>query len=104
MEKALSEAYGDNDAVVAALEADLLDLRGSYGRLTFRKFMKAAALRYVCGGNDVLDGYLTFQRELQRYVQEGSRDEAAAAISISAPPTRCLTASNTSSAHCRKMA
>lgn len=90
VEKAPFEAYGDSDAVVAALEADLLDLRGSHGRFTLRKFMKAAALRYICGGNDVLDGYLTFRRELQRYVQEGTRDEAAAAISITAPADTVL--------------
>lgn len=47
------------------------------------------ALQRVCGGDDLLDGFLLFQRELDRY-QHSGRNEAAAAWSLCAPADTVL--------------
>ena len=77
----------------AALEqqvlAELLALRKAYGQLTVQKFSAFATLRQVCGGDDLLDAFLLFQRELARY-QHSGRNEAAAALSLSAPADTVL--------------
>ena len=77
----------------AALEqqvlTELLALRKAYGRLTVQKFSTFATLRQVCGGDDLLDAFLLFQRELARY-QHSGRNEAAAALSLSAPADTVL--------------
>lgn len=70
--------------LIAAVHADLVALRGAHGRLTVQKFSQYMALRLVCGGGDLLEAYLAFERELRRYATEGNRNEAAA-LSISAP-------------------
>ncbi len=78
---------GDADAAEqrVALErqvlSELLALRKAYGRLTVQKFSAFTTLRQVCGGDDLLDAFLMFQRELTRY-QHGGRTEAAAAWSL----------------------
>lgn len=74
----------DTGALADSVEAELLALRGSHGVLTVQKFQTANALRRVCGGNDLLDAFMMFEREMHRYVMHGSREEAAAAISITA--------------------
>ena len=86
---------GDADAAEqrVALErqvlSELLALRKAYGRLTVQKFSAFITLRQVCGGDDLLDGFLMFQRELTRY-QHSGRNEAAAALSLSAPADTVL--------------
>lgn len=69
----------------AAVYTELVDLRSGHGRLTVQKFSQFPTLRRVCGGGDLLDAFLTFERELKRFVTTGNRDEVAAALSISAP-------------------
>ena len=77
----------------AALEqqvlTELLALRKTYGQLTVQKFSTFTTLRQVCGGDDLLDAFLLFQRELDRY-QHSGRNEAAAALSLSAPADTVL--------------
>ena len=68
---------------------ELLALRKAYGQLTVQKFSTFATLRQVCGGDDLLDAFLLFQRELARY-QHSGRNEAAAALSLSAPADTVL--------------
>ena len=86
---------GDADAAEqrVALErqvlSELLALRKAYGRLTVQKFSAFTTLRQVCGGDDLLDAFLMFQRELTRY-QHGGRTEAAAAWSLVAPADTVL--------------
>ncbi|MEV8180531.1 hypothetical protein [Specibacter sp. NPDC078692] len=74
----------DTGALADSVEAELLALRGSHGILTVQKFQTTNALRRVCGGGDLLDAFLMFEREIHRYTRYGSREEAAAAISIAA--------------------
>lgn len=79
-------AGADEVAERVALEqrvlAELLGLRKATGVLTVQKFGRFETLRLVCGGDDLLDVYLMFQRELERYRHSG-RNEAAAALSLS---------------------
>lgn len=84
MDTLVSE-LGDTEELVAAVHAELVALRGAYGRLTVEKFSQYPALRLVCGGGDLLEAFLAFEREMQRYIAHGNRDEAAAALSITAP-------------------
>jgi hypothetical protein len=74
----------DIDALTRAVHEELVALRGAHGRLTVQKFSQYPALCRVCGGGDLLDAYLMFERELKRYTATGNRNEVAAAISISA--------------------
>ena len=69
--------------------SELLALRKASGRLTVQKFSAFTTLRQVCGGDDLLDAFLMFQRELTRY-QHSGRNEAAAAWSLSAPADTVL--------------
>ena len=75
---------GEQHALVSAVHDELVALRGAYGTLTVQKFSGFPTLIRVCGGGDLLDAYLTFERELRRFVATGNRDEVAAALSISA--------------------
>lgn len=77
-------ALGDPDALIAAVHAELVKLRGAHGALTVEKFSQYPALRLVCGGGDLLEAYSAFKRELKRYADDGNRNEAAAALSITA--------------------
>lgn len=72
------------EALVVAVREELVALRSAHGRLTVQKFSGFPTLIRVCGGGDLLDAYLTFERELRRFVATGNRDEVAAALSISA--------------------
>lgn len=74
----------DSEELTAQVEKELLELRGAHGILTIQKFQRMTALRRVCGGNDLLDAFMMFEREMRRYIKEGSREENAAAISITA--------------------
>lgn len=64
---------------------ELLDMRGTKGRLTPQKLARYPALLNITGGDDLLDAFMSFRRELRRYVETANRNEAAAALSISAP-------------------
>jgi hypothetical protein len=75
---------GDTDDLIAAVLAELDALRGAHGHLTVEKFSQYPALRLVCGGGDLLEAFTVFEREMRRYREQGNRDEAAAAISITA--------------------
>jgi hypothetical protein len=90
MDGTLGTELGERDALRTAVYAELIALRGAHGRLTVEKFSQYPALRRVCGGGDLLDAYLMFERELRRYTAEGNRNEAAAAISIAAPAETVL--------------
>lgn len=81
----LGTDIGDRGALEAAVHKELLALRSSFGRLSIEKFSHYEALRRVCGGGDLLDGFLMFEREMRRYIKQGNRDEVAAAISLTAP-------------------
>lgn len=76
--------HSEGDELLAVVRDELGALRSGHGRLTVQKFSQFPALRRVCGGGDLLDAFLTFERDLRRYVTTGNRDEVAAALSISA--------------------
>lgn len=86
----LGTELGDRGELVKAVHEELLALRGAFGRLTLEKFSQYETLRRVCGGDDLLDGYLMFERELKRFIVTGNRSEAAAALSIIAPQDTVL--------------
>jgi hypothetical protein len=81
---------GDTDALIAAVHTELVALRSAHGRLTVEKFSQYPTLRLVCGGGDLLEAFLMFERELRRYTAEGNRNEAAAALSLMAPQATVL--------------
>lgn len=75
----------------AAVLSELLELRRQNGRLTTQKFNQHHTLQRVCGGGDLLDAYLMFERELRRLGEvDGDRDLAAAALSLTAPADSVL--------------
>lgn len=82
--------FGDTGELIASVHKELVALRGAHGRLTVEKFSQYPALLLVCGGGDLLEAFLMFEREMRRYVAEGNRNEAAAAISITAPADTVL--------------
>lgn len=82
--------FGDSEELIASVHTELVALRGAHGRLTVEKFSQYPALLLVCGGGDLLEAFLMFEREMRRYVSEGNRNEAAAAISITAPADTVL--------------
>jgi hypothetical protein len=86
---AIGDELGDELTLVALVRDELIALRGERGQLRPQKFASYPALVRVCGGGDLLDAYLMFERELRRYKAAG-RNEAAAAISISAPADTVL--------------
>lgn len=78
-------AFGDSEELVQQVHDELVALRGDKGRLTVGKFSQYPALQLVCGGGDLLEAFLMFEREMKRYIAEGNRDEVSLAISITAP-------------------
>lgn len=82
--------FGDKEQLTTVVHDELIALRGTHGKLTVEKFSKYPALHLVCGGGDVLDAFLRFERELQRYIRQGTRNEIAAAISLIAPQATVL--------------
>jgi hypothetical protein len=76
--------FGDKEELTTVVLEELTALRGAHGRLTVEKFSRYPALHLVCGGGDVLDAFLVFERQLQRFIRHGTRNEAAAALSIAA--------------------
>lgn len=89
MEGILGEDLTDHESLVAGLHDELVNLRGQLGALSIQKFSQYPVLRRICGGNDLLDAFLMFEREMSRYQKLG-RNEAAAAISICAPAETVL--------------
>jgi hypothetical protein len=85
MVRSLGTEFGDKEQLTTVVHDELIALRGTHGKLTVEKFSKYPALRLVCGNGDVLDAFLKFERELQRYIRQGTRNEVAAALSIAAP-------------------
>lgn len=67
--------------LVDTIRRELLQLRKSHGSLTIQKFAQHETLRRACGGDDLLDAYAMFRREMTRFQTQG-RIEAAAALSI----------------------
>lgn len=90
MDGTLGEDIDDHDELVRRVHEELIALRGQTGKLTVQKFGQFDVLRRVCGGGDLLDAYLMFEREMKRYVSTAGRNEAAAAISITAPAETVL--------------
>lgn len=82
--------FGDTDELIASVHKELVALRAGHGRLTVEKFSQFPSLILVFGGGDLLEAFLGFEREMRRYIAEGNRDEAAAAISITAPADTVL--------------
>lgn len=82
--------FGDTDELIASVHKELEALRAGRGRLTVEKFSQFQDLILVFGGGDLLEAFLGFEREMLRYVAEGNRDVAAAAISITAPADTVL--------------
>lgn len=80
----LGAELNDRGALETAVHDELVALRGAHGRLTIQKFSHYEALRRVCGGGDLFDAFVMFEREMRRYIAHGNRDETAAAISITA--------------------
>lgn len=90
MDGTLGDDIEDRDELVRHVHSELVALRGQIGRLTVQKFGEFLALRRVCGGGDLLDAFLMFEREMTRYKTSAGRNEAAAAISITAPAETVL--------------
>lgn len=90
MDGVLGEDIEDRDELIQRVQEELIALRGQTGRLTVQKFGQFDALRRVCGGGDLLDAFLMFEREMTRYQTAAGRNEAAAAISITAPADTVL--------------
>lgn len=68
----------DTTRLIQAVHRELIALRGVFGELDEQKFSQYPTLRAVCGGSDLADDYLVFEREMERIVEEANRDEAAA--------------------------
>lgn len=81
----IDSLFEDTEALIQAVLKELIALRGAYGKLNLQKFSQYPTLRAVCGDNDLADDYLVFTREMERMIAEANRDEAAAALSITAP-------------------
>lgn len=82
--------FSDKEHLTTVVLDELIALRGAHGRLTVEKFSQYPALHLVCGGGDVLDAFLVFERQLQRSIRQGTRNEAAAAISITADADKVI--------------
>lgn len=90
MDGVLGTDLPDTEALQAAVLADLVALRGQTGRLTAQKFGHYETLRVICGGGDLLDAFFMFEREMKRFIASAGRDEAAAALSMTAPAETVL--------------
>lgn len=83
MEGTLTQELGDRSELTSRVLSELTALRSRPGQLSIQKFLAFETLRLVCGGNDLLDAFMMFEREMRRF-EAGSRNEAAAALSICA--------------------
>lgn len=71
------------------IHAALLGLRKTHGALTRQKFARFPVLVRACGGDDLVDAYRVFRRELEA-LQGRGRNLAAAVISLTAPADTVL--------------
>jgi hypothetical protein len=78
----------DPEVVEEAL-AELTALRKGHGQLAMAKFSQCPTLVHICGEDDLVEAFLMFRRELERYAK-GDKFQAAAALSISAPADTVL--------------
>lgn len=85
-----SDLGDESGALIATVKKELTALRGAQGILDAQKFNNYPNLVRVCGGGDLLEAFLMFGREMRRYASEGNRNEAAAALSITAPAETVL--------------
>ncbi|WP_182141924.1 hypothetical protein [Schaalia sp. JY-X169] len=85
-----SDLGDESDALIATVKKELTAIRGAQGILDAQKFNNYPNLVRVCGGGDLLEAFLMFGREMRRYASEGNRNEAAAALSITAPAETVL--------------
>ena len=85
-----SDLGDESGALIATVKKELTALRGAQGILDAQKFNNYPNLVRVCGGDDLLEAFLMFGREMRRYASEGNRNEAAAALSITAPAETVL--------------
>lgn len=90
MDGVLGEDLENPDVLTEQIHSELMSLRGQLGKLTIQKFGQFDALRRVCGGGDLLDAYLMFEREMNRYIATAGRNEIAAAVTIVAPAETVL--------------
>lgn len=60
-------------------------MRRAFSKLKMQISSQYPTLREACGGKDLADDYLVFERELERIIAESKGEEAAAALSIAAP-------------------
>lgn len=74
---------------VEETHAEPLALRARHGALTMPMFSEFPRLVQLCGEGDLLEAYVAFRRELARYANS-SKDQAAAALSISLPADTVL--------------
>lgn len=75
--------------VVKEVHAELVLLRKARGQFSMAKFSQFPHLVRVCGEGDLVEAFVMFRREIERYSQ-GDKYEAAAALSISAPAETVL--------------
>lgn len=73
--------YGSREGDHESLVEELRSLRGRRGPLDVAVFATCPTLVRLCGDGDLLDGYLVFKGELDRW-SHGRRDEAAYALSV----------------------
>lgn len=90
MDGVLGEDLENPSKLTERVYSELVSLRGQPGKLTIQKFSQFDALRTVCGGGDLLDAYLMFEREMNRYITTAGRNEIAAAVTIVAPAETVL--------------
>ncbi|WP_145952757.1 hypothetical protein [Tessaracoccus aquimaris] len=76
-------------AVVEDTHLELQALRARHGRLTMPGLSTYPRLVQLCGEGDLLEAYMVLRRELARYAN-GTKYEAAGALSISSPADTVL--------------
>lgn len=76
-------------ATIESAHAELVALRGELGQLSAAKLSGYPLLIQLCGEGNLIEAYLALQRELERH-RRGSKFEAAASLSITAPADTVL--------------
>lgn len=76
-------------AVVRQIHAELVALRKNHGQLSITKLAESPLLVDICGEGDLIEAFMVFRRELERFTHS-DKYEAAAALSISSPADTVL--------------
>lgn len=76
-------------AVVGRIHAELVALRKNHGQLSITKLAESPLLVDICGEGDLIEAFMVFRRELERFTH-GDKYEAAAALSITSPAETVL--------------